>query len=61
MNIIDIVKENFADGKVKGKSRFRQSKRAGASCKRIRVPFTQKKAKTHQENVLKCNSLVCPT
>jgi hypothetical protein len=32
MKIVDII-ENFADGKVKGKSRPGRVKRAGASCK----------------------------
>ena len=44
MNIIDIVKENFADGKVKGKSRPGRVKRAGASCKGS-VSSLRKKAK----------------
>jgi hypothetical protein len=33
MNITDIVNENFADGRVKGKSRPGRVKRAGVSCK----------------------------
>ena len=33
MKIHNIVKENFADGKVKGKSKPGRVKRAGASCK----------------------------
>ena len=44
MNIVDIVTENFADGKVKGKSRPGRVKRAGASCKGS-VSSLRKKAK----------------
>ena len=32
MKIFEIIAENFADGKVKGKSRPGRVKRAGASC-----------------------------
>ena len=33
MKISEIITENFADGKVKGKSRPGRAKRAGVSCK----------------------------
>ena len=33
MRLIEFMKENFADGKKKGKSRPGRVKRAGASCK----------------------------
>ena len=60
MNIADIVKENFADGKVKGKSHPGRVKRAGASCKGS-VSRLRKKAKNQSGERAKMYPLVCPT
>ncbi len=46
-------KENFADGKKKGKSRPGRVKRAGASCKGS-VTSLRAKPKRHQVNVQRC-------
>jgi hypothetical protein len=40
MRIAELLVENFADGKVKGKSRPGRVKRAGASCNQVNKPMT---------------------
>ena len=53
MKILEILSENFADGKVKGKSRPGRVKKSGASCNGS-VTDLRKRAKMHQVKNLKC-------
>ena len=55
MRASEFVIENFADGKVKGKSRPGRVKKSGASCKGS-VTDLRAKAKKIQANVPKCTT-----
>ena len=59
VSLDEVMSENFADGKRKGKSRPGRVKRAGASCDGS-VTSLRKKAKNASGERAKMYSLVCP-